>query len=62
MHEMTYDHSLGHITVIQDGLDDIVSVAVSKQLFESRSVQDFSHQSLSDLGVCHSDALFDDIR
>jgi hypothetical protein len=38
----TYNHSLGRVTVVENGLNDIVSVAVSKQFLQSRSVEDFS--------------------
>jgi hypothetical protein len=58
----TYNHSLSRITVIENSLNDIVSVTVSEQLLQSRSVEDLSNKSLSDFGVGNSDTLFNDIR
>jgi hypothetical protein len=58
---VTYNHSLSRVAVIENSLNDIVSVAVPKKFLQSRSVQDFSNKVLSDLRVGDSDALFDNI-
>lgn len=58
----TYNHSLSGVTVIEDCLNDIVSVTVPEKFLQSRSVEDFSNKVLSDLGVGNSNTLFDDIR
>ena len=58
---LTYNHSLSRVTVVENSLNDIVSVAVPKKFLQSRSVQDFSNKVLSDLRVGDSDALFDDV-
>jgi hypothetical protein len=59
---LTYNHSLGGVTVVENSLNDIVSVAVPKKFLQSRSVQDFSNKVLSDLRVGDSDTLLDDVR
>jgi hypothetical protein len=57
----TYNHSLSRVTVIEDSLNDIVSVAVPEKFLQSRSVQHFSNEVLSDFRVGDSNTLFDNI-
>lgn len=55
------NHTLSDLTVVKDGLDHIVAVAVAKQFFQSRSVEHFTDEHFSDFGIGHTDTLFDNI-
>lgn len=55
------NHTLSNLTVVKDGLDHIVAVAVTKQLFQSRSVEHFTDEYLADFGIGHTYTLFDNI-
>jgi hypothetical protein len=57
----THHHTLADLAVVQDGLDDIVAVAVAKELLESGAVEHLSDEDLPDLGVGHADALLHDV-
>ena len=56
------DHALLYLTVVEDGLDHVVAVAVSQELFQTWTIEHLGDQAFSSLGVSHSDAFLDDIR
>jgi hypothetical protein len=54
----TYHHALLDLAVVENGLDDVVAVAVAQQLLETGTVEHLGDENLADLGVGDADTLF----